>query len=270
MNIMRGSTGARIGAGSLLAVGLLAHGAQAAHAQNPQDILKKMVAVYQAAKSFQGTVTTQITGKDPKGKPVNVTQTQSIRFKSPNKLRIESSATATGELAAQIKKAGKQTAVSDGKTAIVYSGGANQYIKVPAQPQQSLVGLMRLQLPPTVPGASMDAATTIAGRPAYVVKIKPQLPPNISKLPAEQRKMVEQQFKQAKPVRIMIDKQNFHLLRTVQSAGAITSTTNYGIHTVNGAIADSAFAFTIPAGAKEVKPPTPQGGGGVQPGNLPK
>lgn len=270
--MVRGRIGARIGAGGLLTVGLLTQGLGAAHAQNPQDILKKMVAVYQSATSFQGTVIRAISGKDPQGKPVSMTQTQIIKYKSPGKLRVETTNTGSGALAEQARKAGKQTAVTDGKMATVYASGTNQYVKVPVTTQPTLIDLMRLKLPTPVPGASMDGSSTVAGRAAYVIKVTPKLPPEVAKLPAEQRKAVEQQFKQAKPTRIMVDKQNFHLLKLEQGAGAINSITTYGVHTLNAALPDSTFVFALPAGAKEVKQPTPPPGGGGMPSapNPPK
>ena len=261
---MRFGTGMQIGAGSLLSALILTGMPHAANAQNPQDILKKLVGVYKSATTFQGTVITQISGKDPQGKTLSAIQSQAIKYKSPNKMRMEVTQSGTGQLAAQMKKAGKQTAVSDGKTAILYSSGTNQYMKIPSRPQQSLVDLMRLQLPPTVPGATLEHDATVNGRAAFVVKITPRLSPDIAKLPPDQQKLAQAQFKQTKPTLLMVDKQNYHLLKIERTVGTTKSVTTYN-HTLNAAIPDSAFAFTPPAGAKEMKPQAqpPMGGGGV-------
>ncbi len=263
---MRFGIGIQVGAGSLLSALVLAGTPHAAHAQNPQEILKKLVAVYKGATTFQGTVTTQISGVQ-QGKAVSVTQSQSIKYKTPNKMRMEVTQSASGQLAAQMQKAGKQVAVSDGKTAILYSSGPNQYMKIPSRPQQSLVELMRLQLPPTVPGATLEHDATVNGRAAFVIKITPRLSPDIAKLTPEQRKQAEAQFKQTKPTLLMIDKQNYHLLKIERVVGTTKSVTTY-THTLNGAIPDSAFVFAIPAGAKEMKAPPqqPMGGAPMPPG----
>ncbi len=266
---MRFGTGIGLGAGSLLSALVLAGAPQTAYAQNPQDILKKLVAVYKTATTFQGTVITQIDGKDKQGKTVSVTQSQAIKYKSPNKMRMEVSQSGSGQFASQMKKAGKQIAVSDGKAAILYSSGTNQYMKIPARPQQSLVELMRLQLPPTVPGATLERDSTVSGRAVFVVKITPKLSPDIAKLPPDQKKMAEEQFKQTKPTLLMIDKQNYHLLKIERNVGTTKSVTSYN-HTLNVAIPDSAFAFPIPAGAKEMKPQQPPMGGAPVPPGVPK
>jgi len=263
--------------GGVLATALLAGVSVTAHAQSPQDIFKRMDAAYKAAKSFQGTVSTQISGKDTTGKAVNVTRTQVIKYKSPNKMRVEVTQTGGGAAGAQMKKAGKQTIVSDGKTMLRYSAGENQYIKAPSPPQFSLVQLLSLQLPPTIPGATLQSPSSVKGRAAFVIKITPRMPSaaEIAKLPPEQRQafesqrqVVEAQFKQAKPTVLMIDKQNYQLLKMEQGSGAIRSVATY-TSSLNASIPDSAFAFKIPAGAKEVKPQQqpPPGGGAPMPGS---
>lgn len=261
---MRFDIEVRGGIGGLLAVALLTGMASTAHAQNPQDILKKMDAAYKAATSFQGTVTTMVSGKDQTGKSVSATRTQAIRYKSPNKMRIDVIQTTSGVASAQMKKAGKQIIVSDGKTALLYSMGVKQYMKIPLRPQLSLVELLSLQLPPTIPGATLQAPSSVNGRAAFVIKITP-IPPTaaqMAQLTPEQKKMAEMQIKQAKPTVLMIDKQNYHLLKVERGAGAIRSVTTY-TNALNVSLPDSVFAFTLPAGSKEVKPPPQQPGGGA-------
>lgn len=261
---MRFVTEVRVGLGGVLATALLAGMSSAAHAQSPQDILKKMDAAYKAAKSFQGTVSTMVSGKDTTGKAVSATRTQLIKYKSPNKMRVEITQTSTGAAGSQMKKAGKQTIVSDGKTMLRYSAGEKQYIKIPSRPQFSLVELLSLQLPATIPGATLQSPTSVNGRAAFVIKITP-VPPTaaqLSRLTPAQKKMAAAQIKQTKPTVLMIDKQNYQLLKVDQAVGAIRSVTTYS-SSLNASVPDSAFAFAIPAGSKEVKQQPPPGGGGA-------
>jgi outer membrane lipoprotein-sorting protein len=233
-----------------------------AHAADPaQDVMRKMGDVYRNAKSFSGSVAIRQNLKGPDGKPVSVTTDQQIKYKSPNLFAVV--------MNVHVKqgsgnRAVSQTIISDGKTLYNWMPAMKQYAKHPAPPAVTfpvlLVNLKLAVVPdPTKPvdGARLVSPTTVQGHSAYVVEIVPtKLPAN---LPAAQKALAKI------PVRLVIDKQNYHLLRVSKSGGGASLEIVFGPQTFNSSIASSAFHFHPPAGAKEA-PPMPTMPGGTPPG----
>ena len=231
-----------------------------AGAQTVQDVLKKVDAVYAKAKSYQGSLVAKRTGK-AQGKAFTLTQTQQIKYVSPNLFRVEVSVAGTGAAAAA-KNSGS-TVVSDGKNIYVYSPAQKQYMKQAAPPQLPL----RQLLASVIPGAStanakLAAPTSVNGRPAFVLEIKPQAPPTMT--PEQKTK-----FAQLKPIQVMVDKQSYQVVKIHQSAAEASLDVSFTGQTVNPSIPNTTFAWTVPAGAKEfVRPAAPPGATGA-PGGLP-
>lgn len=234
----------------LFAVALLgfAGAAVPAHADlSASEIIAKMNAIYSTAKSFKGSTIMQSSGKGPDGKPFTVTATQQVAYKSPNQFRVQVTASGTG--AASKASGNSQTVVSDGKTMYMYLPARKQYIKRPAPPQVPIQRIVQINV--NGQNAKLMPASTVNGRPAYIVQIMPMLPPTLT---AQQKQLV-------KPSLIAVDKQNFHLLRITQGGNAQVMT--FTGQTVNGNLPASVFAFSPPAGATEFKQPMPGAPGGA-------
>jgi outer membrane lipoprotein-sorting protein len=244
--------------GSLLLVAFAATAAIAlpAGAQTAQDVLKKVESIYGKATSFQGSVTIKQSGKGQDKKPASVTRTQTIKYKSPNLFRMQVVATGTGAAKAQAPNA-NSTIVSDGKTLFAYSVARKQYAKQPVPPNLPLRQLLGFAIPtPTTPGVKMLPAMAVLGRQAFVLEITPTMPPNLT---PEQKA----QFAKFKPLKLMVDKQNYHILQLRQSTTESTTEVNLGAQTFNSSIPGNTFVFTPPAGVTEFIPPANPPGGGV-------
>jgi len=68
-------------------------------AETTASIIKKMADMYTKAKSFQGVVTIQKSGKTPDGKTFSITQTEHIEYQSPNMFHKTVKVTGTGAAA---------------------------------------------------------------------------------------------------------------------------------------------------------------------------
>ena len=237
------------------------------------DILTKMGSVYSTAKSFQATITSKETGKTQDGKPFTVTATQEIRYKAPNMVFVTMKQVGTG--AATGKKpdgspmldSGRVVINSDGKTLTIYSETRNQYVKQAALPNIPLAEAFALlkRLPgPKAPGVSLASTTTVGGRAAYVIQVTPVMPANLA--PADQTKW-KAAAKDAQPLKMMVDKQNYQLLGLNESAKGGSLEISFGSQTVNGSVPANAFSFTPPAGSKEAPKPPQQPTGA--PGGIP-
>jgi outer membrane lipoprotein-sorting protein len=231
-----------------------------ASAESAQDVLKKMAAVYETAKSFQGSVTQRQKGKTRDGKSATLTTTQQLHYKGPNLFHIQISATGTGAAAASASQMGI-TFVSDGKNIFIYRPAQKKYARQPSPPSLPLSKILRVIPNPATPGLSLLSPTSVQGHAAYVVQVKPTKPPNV---PPQQRAQVEAYFKTLKPTQYMIDKQNYHLLKITTAQGTNTSEIEFGPQTINGNVAPALFAFTPPAGTTEMTPPA--GGNAPSPG----
>jgi outer membrane lipoprotein-sorting protein len=169
--------------------------------------------------------------------------------------------TGTGA-AANVNGKANSTVVSDGKNFYVYSPAQKQYMKRPAPPKFPLQQLLAAVIPnPATANAKLLPQTTVGGRPAFVVEIKPQMPPN---LPANQKA----QFAKVKPALVMVDRQNYHVVKIRQSSPEGSIEIDFGPQDLKTALPGKLFAFTPPPGAKEFVPPanTPAQGGSTAPG----
>jgi len=255
-----------IGAASML----FAHSALAG--ESASDILKKMADVYTKAKSYQVTVTTMQTGKNPQGKPFTVTQTEHIWYQTPNMFHKSVKLAGTGSApgAEQLKQ--RQGEIySDGKTATMYVPSKKMYQKQPVPPTvmlAQLVDLLRL-----VPSGAREGVTllpnsaTVGGRPVYIIELKPVMPKNLKPEQQKQYTAGVKQFKQFP--RFLVDKQNYNLLEYSLSTVAGSAKVDLGSQVFGGNIPANLFAFTPPPGSKEFKAPTPPPGGPGVPGGAP-
>ena len=214
-----------------------------AQAQAATDIYKRMTDVYSYAKSYQGTINRIEKGKTPNGKSGSQTLTVKISFKAPNKYVVESKKSIN--LGGQ-SESSLQVVVADSKGLFVCSPDKKEYQHGPVQ-NENLLSRFFAQLNP-MNGFLLLPEATVNGRPAFV--LKPNLP----------AKGTPEQLANAKKLKIVIaiDKQNYQLLRlTIESPNGYLTETVSG-QTVNGAIPDSLFVWTPPAGYKEIKAPTTQ------------
>lgn len=250
--------------GSLLltAFSALAVAALPAGAQSAADILKKSEALYTKAASYQGSLVIKTSGKDQNGKPATLTQTQVIKYVGPNKVRVQVSAIGTGSAKAQAANL-SSTTVSDGKTFTIYNSSLKQYVKQPAPPALSVRQLLARVLPAsTSQGLKLVAPSQVAGRPVFVLELKPAPPPNLT---AQQKA----EYAKMKPLQLMIDKQNYQLLKIRQTAANGSVDISLNGQTFKPNLPGSTFAFTPPAGAKEFVPPANPPGGPGAPGGPP-
>jgi outer membrane lipoprotein-sorting protein len=228
-----------------------------ARAQSAADIYKKMSDVYANAKSYQGTIVQTNIGKSQDGKAARQTVKVNINYKAPNKYNIVNNRTVTVGPTTQTDSQGM---VSDGKSVYMYAPSKKLYQRAPVQ-NQSILARFFAQLKASN-GFTLLPATTVNGRAAYV--LKPNAPTQGSPAEIANAKNVN--------IAVMIDKQNYHLLKMtlVSPSGSMSQMVSNQV--VNGNIPDSAFAWTPPAGYKEfVPPPAPNGapGGPGVPGRAP-
>jgi outer membrane lipoprotein-sorting protein len=226
-----------------------------AHADTQAEtVLKKMLALYQNAKTYHGTITMQQGGAAKDGKPYSLTQIQEVSYKSPNMIRVQIKLSGTGA-AANVSGQSRLT-TADGKSSYQYIPSQKMYMKGPVQPVLPKPFPATLKLDMTtakmLPGSSLD------GHSVYMVQAQGVLPPNV---PADKLA----QAKAALTFDFAIDKSTYYLLQFTPGKQKPIVLSN---QTVNGSIADSAFVFTPPPGSKLYTPP-PQGSmppGGLIPG----
>lgn len=224
-----------------------------ARAQAASDVYKKMSDVYSYAKSFQGTITRVEKAKTPDGKAASQTVTVKIAFKAPNKYVV------TNTRAVNVggkSQSSVQTMVTDGKTLFMYVPDKKLYQRGQIPNENMLSRFFALLNP--VNGFSLLPETNLDGRPAFV--LKPNMP--LKGTPTE--------IANAKKVKInvLIDKQNYHFLKMIIESPNGNLVQTVSGQSVNGAVPDSIFAWTPPAGYKEFKAPAASGGPAV-PGRAP-
>ena len=213
-----------------------------AHAQAASDIYKKMSDVYAYAKSYQGTITRAESGKTPDGKSASQTVTVKVMFKAPNKYNVTNTRSVT---VAGKNQTSTQMMVTDGKALYMFSAAKKAYQRGQIQNENMLSKFFALLNPAN--GFSLLPETTVNGRAAFA--LKPNLP----------SKGTPEQLANAKKVKIalMIDKKTFEFLKMTINGPAGTLTQTVSGQAVNGNLPDSLFAWTPPAGYKEVKTPPP-------------
>jgi outer membrane lipoprotein-sorting protein len=213
-----------------------------AGAQDARAIVQKMVAAYTGAKTYQATYSTQMT----MGQQGTLTSTTDVK-KSSGKVSVHSTSQgATGMPAGGMN----MIMVDDGQFQYVYLPAMNQYMKRP----HSSTGMMGM--PSITPGdmakqVSQDtttvykllAPTTMDGRAVYVIEATNPKQPAMKNL-------------------LYIDKANYHLKQVkLQGGQGRTILLSIKNEKLNAPIPDSAFVFTPPKGATEMK-----GGTGMAPG----
>ena len=231
---------------------------------DPAALIAKMEVLYRNAKSFQGKITMRRSGKTRDGKAFSMSETRDVRYKAPNRVFDDQRYTGTGPAARVTQQSALY--VGDGKTLTVYKPSVNQYAQRPASPTLSLtqiVGRYLINTPNFT--LSMGSPTKVNGRDALVVLAKPKVPkefpPNVKK--EDQPKLIEE-IKKQRPTQVFIDKANYQLLRVAGGSPTVSDEVNFVSQAINGAVADSAFAFHAPAGAKRYAPP-PGAGNPQQP-----
>ena len=226
--------------------------------KNGEQILSKVNAVYGTARSFEGNLITIQKGQTKEGKIGTVTVNQQLAYKDNGMFALHRNTVATG---------GPKTvhdtsmAVSDGKHVTVYSPTLNKYQIKPTPPVKiTLLVLLQGIIPASSnPGATLLAPTNINGRAAFVVQLRS---PSAKDLPATVTPAQRQEFltklKSFHAPEFTIDKENFHILKITRSMGPNSMELNFISQSLNGLIADSAFKFKVPSGAKLAVAPAPQ------------
>lgn len=232
--------------------------------QKAKDVVEKMKAAYNSAKSLEFTLTMDQSGKNAQNQQQTVNTIQKVAFQAPNRLNANVTMKATGGNVPESARNASLKVVIDGKSMYNYSSAQNMYAKLPAPAAVEMKQVF--QLPSQIPTTNAAAMkllpdTNVGGRPAFVVQISPVAPPNLT---PEQKKQFDAQAKKIKqPMQLVIDKQNYTLYRfsMIQSEGKISGIVSN--QKINGSIPASAFTFTPPKGAKLAPPPPP---GGMAPG----
>jgi outer membrane lipoprotein-sorting protein len=240
--------------GAALALAFSALAPIPAHAESASVIYKRMSDVYAFAKSFQGTIVRSENGKTPDGKPATQVVTVKVSFKAPNKyLVVNSKAVNVG---GKSQTTG-QTMVTDGKALYMFAADKKLYQKGQIPNENMLSRFFALLNP--VNGFTLLPDSTVNGHPAFV--LKPNLPVKGTPTELANAKKVT--------VNLLIDKQTYQFLKmTITSAnGSLTQSVNGQV--LNGNIPDSVFAWTPPAGYKELKSQSAPGGGPTIPGRAP-
>jgi outer membrane lipoprotein-sorting protein len=243
----------------LLAAGL----PNTASADSAKDVLARMAATYNKAKTYQGSVVTKQSGKGPDGKFVSVTTTMQIKYLTPNLFNLQVTATGTG-IAAKSAGQNNRQQVSDGKTVYTYSPVFKQYKKEPAGAQIPLNKILPMLqgIESATEQASLLPEKTVHGHPAFVVSFTPKMQPNMT---AEQKKQFQELAKTFK-FHLMIDKKSYQLLQAEQYVaspqGSLTTALDMNSQVIGGNISKSIFKFTPPAGSKEATA-SPAGAGGA-------
>ncbi|HZO91261.1 MAG TPA: DUF2092 domain-containing protein [Chthonomonadaceae bacterium] len=247
-NATRGGILVPLGLSALLLAGMPC--ASRAAGNQAQSVLQKMSALYRTARTYQGSMVAHQTLSGQNGKTLNLTQTQQIKFKSPNKLYTQTSVSATGALAARVPK-DTTIRVTDGRTFWAYSSAKKLYVKQAVPPQSKGFSVYQiLQLPaPEAASVKLLPSSSVQGHAAYVVEMMPHLPQIPNLRPEDRAKLL----KARQPARFYIDRQNYQLLK-VTVGGKNHAEIDFGPQVINGAIADSAFTFTPPPGAKQFTP----------------
>jgi outer membrane lipoprotein-sorting protein len=232
------------------AVAALLHAAMlplaARAADNPQDILKKMQAVYRDAQTYEGTITSKISGKEQNGQITTVINVEQLKYKGPNLFAAQRTVSATGPLAARFSNM-KKLLISDGKRLYNYDPASKEYMKSSVPARVSLEKLMERMMPPSdLSKATLLPPTTVQGRAAYVINIPIAVTPG---------------GKEPKSFQYTIDRQNYLVQKIVMVGGTSGLEIDFDGQAVGGSIPASAFVFTPPAGAVEKKLPAPAAGG---------
>lgn len=234
----------------------LAHDALAA--DTPADTLKKVKALYDGAKTFQGTMTMRSTATGKDGKKITSMQVQEIQYRAPNQFRVHTTSKSTVPGA----KPMEALTVADGSMVYMYRPAAKIYMKRELPKNRRSI-LSNLVPNPSTPGIKALPPTTVQGRPALVFSV----PPPEIKLPKDSKFKLPPR----KPVTVLVDKQNYRLLRLVSSMGTASMEYDLTAQNFSPNFPASTFTFTPPPGAKEqpMRPMMPSARPGAPGGAVP-
>ena len=236
-----------------------------------KEVLAKSLALYKGAKAYQGTMVIKQTGPGKNGKPVTISRTERIQYKSPNFFHIEVTSTAIGLDAKQTQElAGSNLSIiSDGKTTTVYSPAQNKFKKQPTPPavpliavSQALASFQKIDVNKVV---QLPNPATVQGKQG--VQIQLVLPPLPPKADETMKKNYATFMKTLKVTpKFVIDKQNNYVLSFSQDISNVSLGIELTSQVFSPAFTASAFNFSPPKGATEAKQP-PAGAPGA-PGQM--
>jgi len=230
-------------------------------------VLTKVNQVYTSARTYSGNIKI-VEQIQFKGKTTVTSISHTLKYKAPNQFFRQTEISISG--GASAKRSNKMLMSCDGRTIIGYSAEKNMYQKQPVTQPVSLAALLTVVPRGNLPGCVLLPETTVQGHAVYVVQMpKPQMPVLPSKMSAADKAKFASQLAAVHPAKFSIDKSNFTILRMSQQSGANRVTVDLDAQALNGAIPDTAFAFALPRGAKEVPLPAPtQPGMGARPGAM--
>ncbi|HEV2471249.1 MAG TPA: hypothetical protein VGS41_01195, partial [Chthonomonadales bacterium] len=179
----------------------------AARADKAQDVINKVVALYNGARTFKGTIRI-VQSQTLGGQTSSVSMSQDLEYMRPN--LISSYSIINSSRQGKAMPTSKGRVCSDGKTIYKYDMNRKLYEKGPAPPEISLATLLALVPRPGTAKFTLAADTVYNGRPAYVVILTPLIPANV---PANIR---PQLLAMSKPQKLTIDKRTSQLLRVTR------------------------------------------------------
>jgi len=172
-----------------------------------QDIVKKMCSAYEAT-SYQGMAVIKETGTREDLRPFAIQGALEVAFKAPNRYLLKSSGDGVP---------GTQIRISDGKeTATFNSDSAANASVVSSSSHVALLSLFGIAL--DVQNSRLLGTTVVRGRQAYLIQTSLSVPALKSGNTPEERREREEFIKRLQPFEIAVDKQDFRLLRVVQTS----------------------------------------------------
>jgi len=235
---------------------------RSASADQAQDVMKRMQSVYVGARAFDGEATITQTSVAPGKKQEKSVTSLHVRYRGPNLFLVNAISKMSG--GPKGSSTTETIATSDGKQVYIYLPGKKVYVRRPCPPACPLTALFQLLrvyfLSDTGKAhVTLAAPTTVGGRSAYVVLLKPVLPPN---LPPALRNIL---------VRFVVDKQDYTLLQASQVAGLGSVSFAFEKQSLRPNLSGVQFAFHVPPGVKEDRtPPMPTGMPPTAPGARPR
>lgn len=264
IDLRRAIVFARIGSGfravSVQCICLLLIG-NAAAAQTAEDIMKKMNVAYGHLRSFDATITTEMTGTARRARPACNVRIERVQYQRPNRFywSIRCAKISGARASAEEKRRAALTfeKVCDGRATVAYSHIDKKYRKRGAPSYVPLIVLVQLlqQLPyPRAPGLTLQPGTVnVNGRRAYVIDIKP-VPP-ARQTPAERDRFNAMNTGMPETYRLLIDAQNFTILQYGGKGKTGGYFVEFSPQVLDGKIPAQSFTLKLPAGATEYQGP---------------
>lgn len=211
-----------------------AAGQQPAGEPSPAEVLKKSLAAYSSARSYEGTWTYTIERAGAKQSATMV-----IRCKGPTKLslRLMPARTKAPE-SAGLDPIPEFAVVVDGTTATFENVTEKVYYSVPLPKNGAVTPVMFMPQMQTVSDVEREPDSTLDGKPVLVYRA---------------------QRSDGSESRIEIDPATYHIRRMVAEiplgSGKIVATLAAEKETFDGPIADREFVWKAPRGAKQIPAP---------------